>query len=48
MRYDWAGVRTRRIRRLKVTMYTTLALLALISPAAFLPIDLELLAAFVR
>jgi len=37
MQYDWTGTRTRRIRRLKLTIYTGLALVAVMGPAALLP-----------
>ena len=37
MQYDWSGVRTRRIRRLKMTMWTALALAAVASPAVLMP-----------
>jgi hypothetical protein len=36
MQYDWTGVRTRRIRRLKMTMWTALGLVAVVSPATLI------------
>jgi hypothetical protein len=48
MQYDWTGVKTRRIRRLKATLYTALALAAVVSPATLAPgVDLEPLMAII-
>lgn len=37
MQYDWSGVRTRRIRRLKLTMGGAFGLLMIVTPVALLP-----------
>ncbi len=49
MQYDWSGVRTRRIRRLKMTMGGALGLLMIVSPVTLLPgVDLTPLLELVR
>jgi hypothetical protein len=41
MQYDWTGVRTRRIRRLKMAVYASGGFMAALSPVTLLPgIDL--------
>ena len=37
MQYDWSGVRTRRMKRLKATLWTTGALASLLCPLFLLP-----------
>lgn len=37
MQYDWSGVRTRRIRRMKIAMYSVIGLLMIVSPVTLLP-----------
>ena len=49
MQYDWSGVRTRRIQRLKATMYLACGTIAVVGPVFLLPgIDLDPLLTLVR
>lgn len=49
MQYDWTGVRTRRIQRMKATMYLVSGMVAFVGPVFLLPgIDVDPLLEFAR
>ena len=49
MQYDWTGIKTRRLQRVKATMYLAGGFAAVLSPVFLLPgMDLEPLLALVR